>query len=183
MRKADVSADMVLLFSAIFIIAVYAIIAILFINSVDESRVITARVDWHTEAILLSQKLVNSPNCFGYSKLIIRDEDNYFSDIDTQPLFVDKNKLFVDGAINIKRAMDCLMLNSTDYYLFLELSVIKNGETIGPVYSADPNQYRNVNTLQTIQVPIVIIGDNEVSKAILKVTFSISSEYMEVKLI
>ena len=89
----------------------------------------------------------------------------------------------IGKAINIKRAGDCLKLTSPDYYLFIELTIYEQGTKKGPVYNLNPDKYKNFNTLQTIKLPVLIKGENEINYGLITVSFSISSEYLGVKLL
>ena len=191
-RRADIKSNISLMFTAVLLVGIFAFIGISFISSLDNARTFTARTAWRNEAIMLSNRLVSDPNCLAYTRLILRytnesGRDVLVSDVLTVPLTIDRYKLFTDGQLDITRLNNCVVLNSTEYKMFISVTLtekIRNVDyTYGPVNNLDPLLYRNAGTLETVDLPIKIIDDNGFNYAVLTISMSVNTEYFKAKIL
>lgn len=191
-RRADIKSNISLMFTAVLLVGIFAFIGISFISSLDNARTFTARTAWRNEAIMLSNRLVSDPNCLAYTRLILRytnesGRDVLVSDVLTVPLTIDRYKLFTNGQLDITRLNNCVVLNSSEYKMFISVTLtekIRGVEyTYGPVNNLDPLLYRNAGTLETVDLPVKIIDDNGFNYAVLTISMSVNTEYFKAKIL
>ncbi len=187
---ADIRNTIALLFIGVLIVGIFAFIGLYFINSVNNARIVSARAEWRTEALMLANRLVSDPNCFGYTRLLIYYNESS-GDLETHivkpPMTVDFNKLIINDELNIDRASDCIKLDSPEFKLLIGLSFLYNtgsdSKRWGTVYNINPLKYYNNDTVQVVSLPVRVINDGEVNYGTLIITLSVNSEYLGVKLL
>ncbi len=195
--KADIRSTIGLLFTSILIVGVFSFVGILFLNSVDNARVISGRVSWRNEAVLLANRFVSDPNCWGYTKTIIKysvdsGTDSLINSRISIPLAVDRNKMFINvngvNVLSINRLINCAKLTSPEYTLFIRVKLtetLKDGsQRVWPeVFNLDPNVYLNKATMEDVRLPVKIISDDGFTYGLLIITLSVNGEYMQAKVI
>lgn len=188
MRKGDIRGIIGLVFTSIFIVGIFAGFGITFINSVDNARVLSARSEWKTEALMLISRFISDPNCYAYVKTLYRytnesGTDNFIGARITVPLAVDRNKMILpSGGLNIDRLDNCVRMRSPENKLYFEVTLTQAGSKVSSS-NLDPMLYKNHNTLVEVSYPVKIISDDGFSYGTLSVQMSASSEYFQAKVV
>ena len=189
--RGDIRSTVGLLFTSLLIVGVFSFVGILFLNSVDNARVMSGRVAWRNEAVLIANRFVSDPDCWGYTKTIIYLDNKSGNLINTRvgvPMAVDRNKMFLNNQLSVKRLENCVNLLSPEYALFFSVKLTENlpdgSKKVWPkVYNLDPNVYRNKDTEEEVRLPVKIISNDGYTYGLLTFTISVNSEYMEAKII
>jgi hypothetical protein len=158
----------------------------------DNSRTLSARVDWRTEAIMLINRFISDPDCIGYSKIIIKytNESSYDLLVSSKvnvPLAIDRDKVLLNGELNIGRFSNCLKLDSPEYKLYyrINLQEISSENKVIDSWEGSnlPVKYANNKTFVTVTLPVKIISAESFSYGLLTVVMSASAEYLQAKVL